>query len=293
MGATNSEEQGHLRVQNVRSSDTSCCMTGNNGVAAVTGAARGLGAAYARALASRNYDLFLTDRDSEALRMLARELQQSAPVRVEATVADLTQDADIERIQAHLGTMDDLSLLINNAGFGTFSLFHEADLSRQLDMVHVHVLATIRFCHAVLPGMITRKAGGIINVASAAAFMRFPENATYTGTKSFLVAFTECLAIELVNTGVSVQAFCPAWVRTSFFNAAEDPRQSGHRSPLVDCFFIPAEQAVASSLQAMGRTKVAYTPTIKARLATSLVGSPLGLAALARIRERRGRRGTS
>ena len=258
------------------------------GLAAITGAAGGLGAAFARALASDGYDLLLTDRDADALNLLVRELQQSAPVRVAATVADLAQDAGTERVQEQLATMDDLNLLINNAGFGTFSLFHEADLARQLDMVHVHVLASMRFCHAVLPGMIARQAGAIINVASAGAFMRFPRDATYIATKSFLVAFTECLAIELVNTGVKVQAFCPAWVHTGF-SASEDYARSGYRSPIPSFLYISAEQAVSSSLRAVGKGPVAHMPTIKARMATSLIGSRLGLASLAQIRKRRRR----
>lgn len=259
------------------------------GIVAITGAAGGLGAAFARALASHGYNLFLTDREADALDLLADELRRSARVRVETIVADLTQDADAARIQARFATLDDLGLLINNAGFGTYSLFHEADLARELDMVHVHVLATMRFCHAVLPGMIARKAGAVINVASAGAFMRFPRDATYIATKSFLVAFTECLAIELVNTDVKVQAFCPAWVHTGF-GASEDYAKSGYRSPIPGFLFISPEQAVASSLRAVGKGPVIHTPTTKARIATSLIGSRLGLAALAQIRERRRRR---
>jgi short-subunit dehydrogenase len=268
-------------------------MTSPKGTAAITGAAGGLGSAYARALASRGYDLFLTDRASDAVATLASELQQAAHVHVDVVDADLTIDADIERIETHLAGMNELTLLINNAGFGTFSLFHEAVLARQLDMVSVHDLATMRFCHAVLPGMIARKAGGIINVASAAAFMRFPRDATYIGSKSFLVAFTECLAIELANSGVKLQAFCPAWLRTGF-SASEDFRRAAYTSPVPAFLFISPERAVASSLCAIEKGgRVTLTPTVRARLATSLIGSRLGLAAFGLIRQRRTKRNAS
>ena len=262
------------------------------GTAAITGAAGGLGAAFARTLASQGYDLFLTDRDAEALDLLARELRNEGPVQVDSAVADLTQDADVGRLQAQLVAMDGLTLLINNAGFGTYALFHEADLVRQLEMVHVHVLATMRFCHAVLPGMIVRQRGSIINVASAGAFMRFPRDATYIATKSFLVAFTECLAIELVDTGVTVEALCPGWVHTGF-SASGDYARIGYRSPIPQWLFTSPERVVLSGLRALGNGSVVHIPTFRTRVATSLLGSRVGLAALARLRRRRTRKGVS
>jgi uncharacterized protein len=225
--------------------------------AAVTGAAGGLGAAFARSLAAQGYDLFLTDRDADALDVLTRDLQREGHIRVAAVAADLTRDADVERIKVLLAEIDDLSLLVNNAGFGTYSLFHEADLARQIEMVRVHIVASMGLCHAVLPGMIARRRGSIINVASAGAFMRFPRDATYIGTKSFLVAFTECLAIELVGTGVSVEALCPAWVHTSF-SASGDYAKVGYQSPVPAWLFTSPERVVASALRSIGKGPVTH-----------------------------------
>jgi len=258
-------------------------------LAAVTGATGGLGAAYARALAARGHDLLLTDRDPETLERLAAELRTSARVEVEVAAADLALDVDVERVQARLAARDDLALLVNNAGFGTFALFHEADLTRQLDMVHVHVVASLRLCHAVLPRMVARRSGAIVNVASAGAFMRFSRDATYIGTKSFLVAFTECLAVELAGTGVRVQAFCPLWVRTGF-DAADDLRAAGFRSPVPGPLVISPERAVAASLAALDKGTVTYIPTARARVATTIIGSRAGRAVLAEIRKRRATR---
>ncbi len=260
----------------------------SHGIAAITGATGGLGTAFARAAARRGYDLFLTDQAADDLESLASRLREDHGISVEATVADLTRDEDVQRISAQLAA-GNVALLINNAGFGTYSLFSEADLTRQLDMVQVHVLASMSFCHAVLPGMIARHRGSIINVASASAFMRFPRDATYIGAKSFLVAFTECLAIELVGTGVAVQALCPGWVRTGFSKSG-DFAEIAYRSPIPGWLFTSPERVVASALHSVGTGPVTYVPTIRARIASKLIGSRLGLAVLAWIRRRRIRR---
>jgi NAD(P)-dependent dehydrogenase (short-subunit alcohol dehydrogenase family) len=103
----------------------------------------------------------------------------------------------------------DLELLINNAGFGSSRRFHEADLKGQEAMVRVHILATMALTYAAIPNMIRRGSGAIINVSSLAGFAPLPGNATYSGTKAFLSAFSEALSLELARTGVKVQALCP------------------------------------------------------------------------------------
>jgi short-subunit dehydrogenase len=258
--------------------------------AAITGAAGGLGTVFARSLAARGYDLFLTDRDADALQILAHELRANHAVHVATVGADLAQESEVEAVQARLAPIENLSILINNAGFGTYAFFHEADLARQVDMVNVHVLATMRLCHAVLPSMVAKHRGWIVNVASAGAFMRFPRDATYIGTKSFLVAFTECLAIELTGTGVAIQCLCPAWVRTGF-NQSDDYANVGYRSPIPRWLFASPEQVVDSSLENLGKGATTHIPTLRARLAVAILGSRLGLAGLARLRRRRARAG--
>jgi uncharacterized protein len=182
-------------------------------------------------------------------------------------------------------------MLVNNAGFGTFTLFHESDLDRQLDMVRLHVMASMRLCHAAIPGFIARHGGALINVASVSAFWRFPRDATYIGTKAFLVAFTECLALELKETGVVVQAFCPAWVHTGF-HSTEEYERTGYTQappPFPEFLYVTPDESVASALAALGRGRVVHTPTFKARATASVMGSKAGLAALATLRKLRSR----
>jgi hypothetical protein len=225
-----------------------------------------LGSEFARQLAGK-YELLLTDRDEVGIATLA------ASLGAETLVADLTLDADLRALEARAADVD---LLVNNAGFGTYSLFHEADLGSQLDMVSVHVIATMRLCRAALPGMVER-GGAIINVASAGAWTRFPRDATYIGTKAFLIAFTECLAIEV--PGVTVQALCPGWVRGTRF--AETSEYAGYRSPLPGFFFTDPEVVVASSLRALARGSGTHVPTLRIRVLARLLGSRLGLGLLA------------
>lgn len=251
-------------------------------VAAVTGAAGGLGGAFARALASSGYQLILTDRDSPGLEALARDLGNM--VRVDTEVADLTATADLATFAGRLAGVE---LLVNNAGFGTYSMFADADLERQIAMVRLHVEAAMTLTHAALPGMIATGRGAVINVASAGAFLRFPRDATYIGTKSFLVAFTECLAIELVETGVSVQALCPAWVRTGFADVGEYAA-AAYRSPIPEWLFISPEEVVSASLAALGHSVICI-PARRARFAVALLGSRPGRAGLAYLRARRRR----
>jgi short-subunit dehydrogenase len=247
--------------------------------AAITGATGGLGSSFARALSSKGYELILTDRDQGALDRLAGDLSG----HVETVAADLSASEDVDRLAARL---TDVDLLVNNAGFGTFSMFAESNLARELDMVAVHVLASMRLCRAAIPGMIERRRGSVINVASAGAFLRFPRDATYIGTKAFLVAFTECLAIELVGTGVTIQALCPAWVRTPFTDSG-DYAKVGYRSPIPGWMFTSSDTVVTSSLEALGKGRVTHIPTIRARLVVPILGSRTGQALLASLRRRR------
>src|SRR5689334_6303282 len=134
-------------------------------LAAVTGASAGIGATFARALRKRGYKLLLIARRRDRLEELARELD------AEILVADLIEDEDLHRVEARLRAADNLELLVNNAGFGISGPFAEADIEGQDRMHRLHITATLRLTHAALAGMVARKKGGIINVASVAGFL--------------------------------------------------------------------------------------------------------------------------
>jgi uncharacterized protein len=254
-------------------------------LAVITGSAGGLGAAFARHLASEGYDLLLTDSDSSRLTILADELNGNG-TRVRLFAADLANERDVDRLVEAISLEEDIQLLINNAGFGLVCKFQSVEINRVIDMVRVHITASLRLIRAVLPNMI--KAGNnaaIVNVASAGAFTRFPRDASYIASKAYMIAFTECLALDLVGTHVNVQALCPAWIATEFTRGAELAK-IGYTSPIPKWLFSSPESVVESSLNALRRGQVTHIPSVRARIAIWLIGSAPGQWVLSQLRNR-------
>jgi short-subunit dehydrogenase len=188
--------------------------------ALVTGASSGLGVAFAERLAADGNDLVLVARRREPMEELAERLR-SAGGAVEVVPADLSDHADIAMLERRIAGDPALAYLVNNAGFGAYGPFVEADPAVLEAQITVHLTATMRLARAALPGMIARKSGAIINVASTFAFtgtipMPTRQRTNYAATKAFLTTFTELLSHELAGTGVRVQALCPGVVRTEF-----------------------------------------------------------------------------
>lgn len=238
-------------------------------VALVTGASSGIGAEFARQLAGQGYDLILVARREERLAALAATLARTCGVRAEVQVADLTRPAELAQVEQRINRLKSLAILVNNAGFGTTGSFAEIDLDPQLDMVHLHILATMRLCHAVLPRMIARGRGHVINVSSMAGLVPLPENATYCATKAFLNSFSEALQIELTGTGVQVQALCPGFTHTEFHSSPEFERRD--HQPIPGILWLSAPQVVASSLDALKRNQVIHIPGIKYKFLAFLI----------------------
>ncbi|WP_102191897.1 SDR family NAD(P)-dependent oxidoreductase [Microbacterium aurantiacum] len=181
--------------------------------ALITGASAGLGAEFARRLARRQADLILVARSSEALESLASELRRAHGVAVEVVLADLTDEADLDRVASLLTDADaPVDLLVNNAGFGLSLRFADNDLADEVRHLRLHVEAPMRLSHAALQGMRGR-GGRIINVASVAAFI---PRSTYSACKAWLVGFSRWANTEYARDGVSVTALCPGFTHTSF-----------------------------------------------------------------------------
>jgi len=189
-------------------------------LAVITGASSGLGVAFARKLAARGYDLLLIARREDRLRSVAREIADQYHVHAEILVADLTDDMGLASAAARIRDAADLGLLVNNAGFGTWGYFFDADPGGQDQMHRLHVLATMRLSHAALANLVPRAIAGtgIINVSSVAAYAPSPQNVSYGATKTWMNRFTEALAIELgaKSSPVTVQALCPGFTLTEF-----------------------------------------------------------------------------
>ena len=251
------------------------------GTALITGASSGIGAAFARQMASRGHDLVLAARRLDHLEAIAAEVRQQHGVRVEVVVADLSSPAEVQRVERHIAGSRSVDLLINNAGFGTVGYFGEIDLDKQLEMIQVHLVASVRLTRAVLPGMISAGRGAIINVSSPAAFIPTPGNATYSGTKAFLTAFSEALAAELRGTGVKVQVLVPGFTHTGFYDTPEFRRvgmKSKVESRIPGTMWMTADELVAGSLKALERDRLLCTPGFANRLMVVL--GRMGLAPL-------------
>ncbi|MCU0484554.1 MAG: SDR family oxidoreductase [Anaerolineales bacterium] len=223
----------------------------------ITGASAGLGAEFARQLAAQGYHLILTARRFERLQKLADQLTAQHGSRVEVLRADLSDPLEVEILADKLRSTPDLDLLVNNAGFSVNDRFSDGDLQKHLDMIQVHVLASMVLARAALPVLQARRQGGIINVASVAAF--FPAgNTTYTATKAYLVNFSRALQLELLDSGIHVQALCPGFTYTEFHDTPE--LKEFRRSSIPSLFWLKAEHVVRTSLKDMRRGKVVSVP---------------------------------
>src|SRR5512135_1167893 len=170
-------------------------------LAFVTGASSGIGRAFAERFARTGYDVTIVARRGNMLDELAQNLQRTHGVRVDVIAADLGKSADLRRVEKRLEQAESLELLVNNAGFGAYMPFLQLDPDTAEELINVQVLAVTRLTRVALPGMIARKKGAVINVSSRFAFSaamdspQFPKRATYVGTKAFINAFTQLLAV--------------------------------------------------------------------------------------------------
>jgi short-subunit dehydrogenase len=241
--------------------------------AMVTGASSGIGEAYARLLASLGYDLIVVARRKDRLLSIAKELEDSFGVSVTILPGDLCNENDLSRIEEIVGGTSNLSALINNAGFGTLGQFVDVDISKSLDMIALHVTAPTRLVKAALPGMLARQEGIIVNVASMAPFLPVSGNVIYNGTKAYLIAFSECLQLEVESAGIRVQALCPGFTRTGFHSV--DEYKNVDFSTIPAFLWMPAEKVAAQSWQALGKKQVIFIPGFINRISRELFGGLL------------------
>lgn len=190
------------------------------GTALITGASSGIGAVYADRLARRGYDLILVARDAGRLTKLSETLSREAGVSVEALPADLTSRSDLATVEARLRNDANITLLVNNAGVAVAGAFTETNIERLDAMAQLNVVALTRLASAVAVNFADRHVGAIINLASVLALAPEVSGAVYAGTKAFVLAFTQSLAVELGQKGVQMQVVLPGATRTEIFDRA-------------------------------------------------------------------------
>ena len=188
----------------------------------ITGASAGIGWELARQFAADKSNLVLVARRRERLEELAAELRKQHGVEALVVPADLGR-ADAPQAIADQLVRDGLAIdvLVNNAGFGALGPVAELDVGRQLEMIQVNVAALTHLTRLLLPAMIERRRGGVLNIGSTAAFQAGPFMAVYYATKAYVVSFSEALADELASTGVTVTCLCPGPTVTEFAETAK------------------------------------------------------------------------
>ena len=220
-------------------------------LAVITGASSGLGAIFADQLAKRGHSLVLAGRDEARLKAVAHQVGGNA----EVVVGDLGTDAGIDSLVTHLDGRE-IDVLVNNAGFGTYGPFAEIDAGREHELVAVNVDALVRLTHAVLPGMLARGRGGILNVASTIAFQPGTYQATYGASKAFVLSLSQALWAETRGAGVTVTALCPGPTRTGFVDAlGSDVSHTAIYRRLA-----APEPVVAAGLRALDRGRAVVVP---------------------------------
>ncbi|MFF7141179.1 MULTISPECIES: SDR family NAD(P)-dependent oxidoreductase [Streptomyces] len=227
--------------------------------ALITGSTAGIGAAFARRLAADGHDLVLVARDIERLREQATELHDRHGIEAEVLSADLATEKGIEAVAARLSELKNpVDLLVNNAGFGNKGRFLDVAMADELRMIKVHCEAVLRLTSAAAEAMRTRGRGGIVNVASVAAFV---PRGTYGASKAWVVQFTQGAARDLAGSGVRLMALCPGFVRTEFHERAGMGTDN-----IPGWMWLDADKLVAAALQdlARGRTLSIPDPRYKA-----------------------------
>lgn len=247
--------------------------------AAITGAAGGLGMQFCRQLAEQGYDLLLIDRAQPSLDELAATITSKFDVAVDTRCVNLVDEAAVKRLVQHLESLSEVSLLVNNAGFGQSRYFVDIDIENHIDMVNLHVHTPVRLCHAVLPGMIQRGRGAIINVSSLSAWTPCAGIVQYSATKQYLVTFSEAVSEELKGTPVTIQALCPAFIRTEFFNT--DAMETFDERQVPRWLWVTPEELVRCSLKRLDQ--VIVIPGLACRILGRLMRMPVAQPIVRRL----------
>ncbi len=250
--------------------------------ALITGATAGIGAAFARRLASDGHNVVLVARDPERLRDQATELHDRHGVEAEVLRADLSTDEGIAAVEERVADRTHpVDLLVNNAGFGNKGNYLDVPMADELTMLKVHCEAVLRLTSAAAASMRERGRGGVVNVASVAAFV---PRGTYGASKAWVVQFTQGAARDLAGSGVRLMALCPGFVRTEFHQ-----RAGMGTGNIPSWMWLDADKLVDAALRDLARGKTLSVPDPRYKALTGLAKlAPRG--ALSRVSSSTGRK---
>jgi len=232
----------------------------------VTGASAGIGVELASELARRGHGVTLAARRLDRLEQLASDLSSLHGVRAECLAVDLA-DGDARR--ALPGRLSELGLevdvLVNNAGFSTSGRIASSDEERETALVRTNVEAVVSLCSLFVPGMVERRRGAVLNVASTAAFQPIPGQGAYAASKSFVLSYTAALRAETSSFGISVTALCPGPVATEFLEVAEITHEAAGTVPKV--MWETPESVAKAGIDALDRNRAVVIPGVTNRFA--------------------------
>ena len=234
--------------------------------ALLTGASSGIGYELAKTFAKEGHNVVLVARNQGALETLAKELQRNHPISAVVIPADLSDPSTPGQIREVLSKESvPVDYLVNNAGFQVRGLFQEADLKTQLSMMQVNMIALVSLTRLFIDDMVKRGNGGILNLASTAAFLPGPLMAVYYATKAFVLSFSQALADELRNTGVKVTALCPGPTRTEFASHFGTENSRLFRGAVMD-----PETVAFAGFEGLMKGKRVVVPGIRNRTLTTV-----------------------
>jgi uncharacterized protein len=239
--------------------------------ALITGASAGIGREFARQLAGRAHSLILVARREQKLNEFRDELRRQYPnLAVYIRKTDL---ADLAQLRELMSWLDyekiDVDLLINNAGLGDLGAFATSDPIRNEQIMLVNIVALTFLSRHLLPQMIARRRGGILNVSSSAGFLPIPGFAIYAATKAYVTSVSEALCTEVRGTGVSICALCPGPVHTEFQEVARRPGERVESGP--EFIHVPVEQVVRDALAGLEADRPIVIPGWPMKLGMFLV----------------------
>ena len=235
----------------------------------VTGASSGIGSEIAGQLAGRGLGVTLVARSEAKLRDLAGQLASKHGVRAEVIVADLTDEAARTAIATELEARSlAVNVLVNNAGLSTMGPVHRSDPARELAMVRTDVEAVVHLCTLFLPGMVERRSGAVLNVASTAAFQPLPGQAGYGASKAFVLSYSHALRGELRPTGVTVTVLCPGPVETGFSQAA-GISDADAAAALPSIMWVPVEEVARAAVSGMDANRAVVIPGTANRISAA------------------------
>src|SRR5271170_3700331 len=228
-----------------------------NGTALITGASRGIGAVYADRLAKRGYDLILVARDAARLEQLAAKLRRETHRAVTPLAADLSNSADLAKVEEVLKHNESITLLLNNAGTASVAPLLKAEVGKMEEIIALNITALTRLTYAAAPAFVARGHGTIINIASIVGVSPETLNGVYGASKAYVLAFSHSLQHELADQGIRIQAVLPGATATDFWDKTGLPYQN-----LPESIVMSAEDMVDAALVGLDQGELVTIPSL-------------------------------